>query len=76
MLDGLFLAAGVKSWAALVRSAKSVDIEFGTNRVAFTPTRNLGPKEGFEQLTMKVRTSPPEREAVGETLLAAFTEAE
>jgi hypothetical protein len=75
VFDPVLRLAGVKSWNAFTRSAKCVEIEFGTNQVTFVPTKNLGPKDGFEPLSTEVRTSPPECNAVGMALLSAFAAA-
>jgi hypothetical protein len=76
VFDPIIQMAGVKSWNAFSKSAKCVEIEFETNRVSFLPTRNLGPKDGFEPLEFKRRNSPPTKEDACLTLLAAFTDAE
>jgi hypothetical protein len=70
-------AADVKSWHALAKAAKNVDIRFDTNRVSFIPTRNLGPKDGFIGLPAEtVRTSAPMEKELGLALMAAFEDAE
>src|SRR5260370_31531114 len=72
IFDPLLQLAGVKSWDAFAKSARCVEIEFGTNRVSFLPTKNLGAKDGFEPLPARVESSSPEPEALGAALLSAF----
>ena len=76
LFDPILQLAHVKSWNAFAKSAKCVEIEFGTNRVSFLPTRNLGPKDGFEPLESKRRNSSPTRKEVEAALLNAFRDAE
>lgn len=48
-LTPLLSIAGVKSWAAFTRGVSSIDIAASDKRITFTPMRNLGASEGFEQ---------------------------
>jgi hypothetical protein len=74
--DVVLKMAGVRTWNAFAKSARCVEIEFETNRISFLPTRNLGAKGGFEPLSAKVLSSPPESRRLGTELLLAFDEAE
>jgi hypothetical protein len=76
LFDPILQLAHVKSWNAFAKSAKCVEIEFGTNCVSFLPTRNLGPRDGFEPLESKRRNSSPTRKDVEVALLSAFGDAE
>jgi hypothetical protein len=76
LFNPILQLARVKSWTTFAKSAKCVEIEFGTNRVSFLPTKNLGPKDGFEPLESKRRNSSPTKEEAGVVLLAAFGDAE
>lgn len=69
-------AAKVRSWRALARSAKYVHMRVEKDSVVFTPTRNLGPKDGFIELLERERSSAPTAAEVGTALLAAFEDAE
>lgn len=69
-------AARVRSWRALVTSAKYVQVRIEPDCVVFTPTRNLGPKDGFTELSGRERSSAPTASEVGTALLAAFEDAE
>jgi hypothetical protein len=51
-------------------------VRLETNWVVFTPTRNLGPKDGFSELPGKERSSVPTAAEVGTALLAAFEDTE
>jgi len=74
--DVVLKLAGVRTWSVFAKSAKCVEIEFETNRISFLPTRNLGGKGGFEPLSTKVLSSPPESPRLGTELLHAFDNAE
>lgn len=51
LLAPLLAISGVRSWAAFAKSATCVEIEEEGGRITLVPTRNLGPKGGFEHLT-------------------------
>jgi len=72
IIDPVLQLAGVKSWDAFAKSARCVEIKFGTNRVSFLPTKNLGAKDGFEPLSAQIKSSSSEPEALGAALLSAF----
>lgn len=46
-------AIGIKNVSTFYKSAKCIDIELEDGIITITPTRNLGVKEGFEELSMK-----------------------
>jgi hypothetical protein len=70
--DLVLKAAGVKSWKAFVKSAKRVEIKFSTNRVSFVPTKNCGPRDGFQSLDEASLDCPPTESELTTTLFAAF----
>jgi hypothetical protein len=72
----LLQLAKLKSWNSFAKSAKCVEIELETARVRFVPTRNLGPRAGFEPLESKCRDSSPTHDDVEAALLSAFEDAE
>jgi hypothetical protein len=76
IFDPVLQLAGVKSWGTFAKMAKCVQIEFGTNRIALLPTKNLGAKDGFEPLPAKLRSSSPVTADIGNALLFAFRDAE
>jgi hypothetical protein len=76
IFDPLLRVAGVKSWNAFAKRAKGVEIEFGTNRISLIPTKNLGPKDGFDPLDAKQRSSSPVAKDLGLSLLSAFEASE
>src|SRR5664280_101765 len=53
LFDPVLELAGVKSWSAFAKPAKCVQIELESDQVRFTPTKNLGPKEGFQPIPRK-----------------------
>ena len=75
LFDPVLKLAGTGSWGAFAKAAKCVEIEFGTNRISLIPTKNLGPRDGFEPLPAKTEMSPPEGEPLGRALLSAFAAA-
>lgn len=70
------MAAGAKSQRAFMATAKHVALEADGPRLTLRPSRNLGPKDGFEpiegQQTANLSGNPHE---VGAALLSAFDEA-
>ena len=48
--DPFLRAAGVRSFRAFMASASLVEVDQNANRVTVTPTRNMGPKKGFESM--------------------------
>jgi hypothetical protein len=48
LLTPLLELAGVKSWSTFMKGAKSLGLEVEGDGLKMVPTRNLGPKEGFE----------------------------
>src|ERR1700737_3225424 len=72
----LIKLAGAKSRRAFYGSARCVRIRRQSDRVSFTPMRNLGTRKGYEPLNGKDRTCLPESAELGNTLLSAFQEAE
>lgn len=51
--DPVLRLAGVRSWRSFARTASCVEIECEKASMKFEPTRNLGPKEGYEPLPGK-----------------------
>lgn len=49
-LKPLLRAAKAKSWAEVIRGAKSIEIAADEAMLFFTPTENRGPREGFWHL--------------------------
>jgi hypothetical protein len=72
----LIKVAGAKSRSAFYGSARSVFIKRQSDRVIFTPDRNLGTRKGYAPLKEKVRTSLPDAADLGATLLSAFQDTE
>jgi hypothetical protein len=72
----LIKVAGAKSRSTFFGSARSVSIKRQSDRVTFTPYRNLGTRKGYEPLKEKVRTSLPDTADLGAALLSAFQDAE
>lgn len=68
--------AGVKRWSSLARGLKAVSIERSGNSVAFTPTRNLGPKQGILDSSSLQFEARPGNAEMGEDLLKAFEQSE
>lgn len=65
--------AGVKSWATFMRTASCVNIKEMNGYVEMRPSKNIGPKEGYEPMeeVVTIRGSiDPER--LGIALLDAF----
>lgn len=64
--DPLLDLAGVKTWSAFVKGASCLHVEGEGERITLVPTRNLGPKEGFEEdLSRKVVLEGGARETLG-----------
>jgi hypothetical protein len=69
----LLRAASVKSFDALVRGAKTVELYFDGELVKYVPTRNAGPGQAFLHMPEKSLASPiQDEEVLGSTLSAAF----
>ncbi len=70
LLAPLLEIAGVKAWSTFTKGAKSLDLEAEGGRLKVVPTRNLGPREGFEALPEQTvelpLLSPPDK--IGESL--------
>jgi hypothetical protein len=75
IFDPVLHLAKVTSWSRFARSAKCVEIECDNDKVSLFPTRNLGPRDGFERLPAKMRSSALVVEALGTTALLALREA-
>lgn len=62
---------GVKSWATFCKSCVSAEVEEEGGRVAVVPTRNRGPKDGFEpDPSQQILTSPGDLVRLGEVAAA------
>src|SRR5262249_24694542 len=57
--------AGVKSWPTFMKKAQFITMEENQHRLKLTPSRNLGPKAGFE---------PIEQEAIEISVSSPFEE--
>jgi hypothetical protein len=51
VLKPLVKVAGLKSWSSLARVARCVGVEASSEGIAFVPSENLGPREGFAPRT-------------------------
>ncbi len=73
-LQPLLKVAGVRSWSALVRGARSVEIADDGREVVFTPTQNCGAKGGFVELVeLEITVSQGVRDsALGASALKAL----
>ena len=69
-------ALGVKSWKALAKGARSVGIVEENGLIKLTPRRNRGPKDGFESIEEKGRSSSLDATDLGAAMLAAFEDCE
>lgn len=77
LTDPLTRAAGVRSFNALIKGAKSVDICLDDNGVVFIPTLNGGLGRAFLHLKDKaMRTTSRDDTAVATALRAAFAACE
>ena len=72
----LIKLAGAKSRGAFYGSARSVSIKLEDDRVTFTPSRNLGSRDGYRPIQGKDRTSPVNDSELGAALLSAFQDTE
>lgn len=58
LFDPVLRLAGVKSWATFVKGARLVRLEQEVGEVRLMPTRNVGPKEGFEDRPSAISVIP------------------
>lgn len=69
--------SGTKTLGEFMRLAKCVEIDRQGDLIVFTPTRNLGVKEGFEPINERSRQITCEKvEHLGDALVAAFGDTE
>ena len=67
---------GVRTWSAFVKGASCLHVEEEGGRITLVPTRNLGPKEGFEEdLSRKVVLEGSARETLGASVRRLLTQA-
>jgi len=72
----LLKSAGAKSSSAFFGSARNVSIESRGDGVTFSPSRNLGSREGYRPILGKDRTSPANVSELGAVPLSAFQDSE
>lgn len=66
-------AAGVRSQRAFIRGAKAVSIVMDDFGITATPTRNLGPKAGFEDIeSSAIQVQSANDHDIGVSVGAAF----
>ena len=66
----LFLkAAGVRSFRAFMTLARLIEVDQNDQEITVTPTRNCGPKEGFEAVQAEAESFSGDMRAVAETVL-------
>lgn len=61
IVQPLLAVAGVTTWAAFAKRARCVHVSLdgnGDDTMHVTPTANLGPREGFEEIQNESRTLP------------------
>ena len=72
----LLQLAGIKSYNAFAKTAKSVGIELEDGHVRIIPSRNGGPRTGFVQIAEKTREATVDPSELGRELMAAFDDCE
>jgi len=72
----LLKSAGAKSSSAFFGSARNVSIESRGDGVTFSPSRNLGSREGYRPIQGKDRTSLANVSKLGAALISAFQDCE
>ena len=76
LFDPVLRAAGVRSHAAFMQSAVRVGVSWNAAGVELTPCRNLGTKEGFDEIASKAILLPTlTHEQLGAALLSALDNA-
>jgi len=76
LFDPVLQAAGVPSRAAFMQSAVRVGVSWNATGVELTPCRNLGTKEGFDEIASKAMLLPTfTHEQLGAALLSALDNA-
>lgn len=61
--------AGVRSYSAFMNGARSIVIDENEDSITLTPWQNLGPKEGFRELTERALKLPLDTSAGAVALL-------
>lgn len=70
----LLKASGVKSWTSFAKGAKYISVSCDDDGWHFTPTQNLGVKDGFEDLEQKeihIKRKMTDRQ-IGEAVIRAL----